>query len=408
MSTKQATAQEKNTKILLPNGFQYGGVAAGIRYAKKDVGIIYSETPTVSAAVYTTNVFCAAPITVTKESMEKANQNVRAVVVNSGNANACTGEEGYNNALRMRVACAEHLQLDVHSVAIASTGVIGEQLPVEKVESGIASIQLSQSEESVHAFCESICTTDLVSKYASESVTIDGNAVKLLGVCKGSGMIHPNMATMLGFVVTDANVEKTALSDALRQIAAETFNQISVDGETSTNDMVFVMSNGNANNNPLSPTHPEWLSFYESLKEVLASLARQIARDGEGATTLIEVIVEGALSDVEARMGAKKVCMSSLVKTAVYGRDANWGRIVSAIGHSGITINPDTVDVWLGDIMMLKQSVPQPFDEANAKQYLQQDTVQIKINLHLGNGTGVAWGCDLTEKYIDINASYRS
>ncbi|CAM3772435.1 bifunctional ornithine acetyltransferase/N-acetylglutamate synthase [Mesobacillus thioparans] len=393
--------------ILTPKGFKCGGIHAGLRYNKLDLGMIVSEAAANCAAVYTTSHFQAAPLVVTQESISSDGV-LQAVVVNSACANACTGEQGYKDALRMRALAAEKLGIPETHVAVASTGVIGEFMQMEKIEAGIAKLAVGNDSEHAKDFQTAILTTDLVMKHACYSADIDGLTVSVGGAAKGSGMIHPNMATMLGFLTTDANISSADLTYALQEVTNTTFNQITVDGDTSTNDMVLVMANGAAGNEPLNRDHPEWLIFVELLKESCASLAKQIARDGEGATKLIEISVSGAMSDEEARMIGKQIAGSNLVKTAVYGADANWGRIIGAIGQSQATVNPKTVDISLGDLIMLKEGTPIAFDEEIAREYLMNDKVEIFVDLHLGEGKGMAWGCDLSYDYVKINASYRT
>lgn len=397
----------ENGGILTPLGFQTGAVAAGIRYTKLDLGVIYSESTASCAAVYTTNLFQAAPIKVTQESIAAEGQ-LQAVVVNSGCANACTGKQGYLDAVKMRDLTAKKFGLKETQVAVASTGVIGECLPMERVEAGIKALALGKSSVDAENLQTAILTTDLVMKTSCYSAEIDGKTVYMGGTSKGSGMIHPNMATMLAFLTTDANITSENLSFALKQVTDQTFNQITVDGDTSTNDMVLVMANGQAENHPLSPEHPDWNIFVELLRASCESLAKQIAKDGEGATKLVEVEVKGAVNDSEARWVAKQIIGSSLVKTAVYGADANWGRIIGAIGQSNATLNPETVDVAIGPIKMLDKSEPLKFSEDEALEYLKQDFIQIFVDLHYGDGYGKAWGCDLSYDYVKINASYRS
>jgi glutamate N-acetyltransferase/amino-acid N-acetyltransferase len=393
--------------IVTPKGFKAAGVHAGLRYAKKDLGVIVCDVPASCAAVYTQSHFQAAPLKVTQQSIA-VEQKLQAVVVNSAYANACTGERGLKDAYEMRELCAQQFGVASHLVAVASTGVIGEFMPMEKIREGMKQLQPGDLLENAEAFQTAILTTDTVMKKACYQTTIDGKAVTVGGAAKGSGMIHPNMATMLAFVTTDANISSPVLQEALRSITDVSFNQITVDGETSTNDMVLVLASGLAGNNELTPNHPEWKNFYEALKKTCEDLAKQIAKDGEGATKLIEVRVNGAKTDDDAKKIAKKIVGSNLVKTAVYGADANWGRIIGAIGHADAAVNPDNVDISLGSIVMLKGSEPQPFSEAEASAYLQNDEIVIEVDLHLGSGTGIAWGCDLTYDYVKINASYRT
>ncbi|QSJ00519.1 bifunctional ornithine acetyltransferase/N-acetylglutamate synthase [Bacillus safensis] len=388
-----------------PKGFEAKGIHIGLRYSKKDLGLIVSEVPAVSAAVYTQSHFQAAPLKVTQQSLKKTGQ-LKGVIVNSAIANACTGEQGLKDAYDMQAACADMLGVAPDYIAVSSTGVIGECLEMDKIKKGIVELKEAKAEKG--HFEEAILTTDTVIKNTAYTLTIDGKEIIISGAAKGSGMIHPNMATMLGFVTTDANVEQEALQQALRDITDVTFNQITVDGETSTNDMVLVMANGMAQNDALNEEHPEWPLFKEGLKLACEDLAKEIARDGEGATKLIEAKVAGAKNNLEAGIIAKKIVGSSLVKTAVYGTDANWGRIVGAIGHSAASVTPEEVEVYLGGQCLFKHNEPQRFSEEEAKAYLEQDEITIFIQLSEGNGEAAAWGCDLTYDYVKINASYRT
>ena len=388
-----------------PKGFEAKGIHIGLRYSKKDLGLIVSEVPAASAAVYTQSHFQAAPLQVTQKSLKKTGQ-LKGVIVNSAIANACTGEQGLKDAYDMQAACADILGVAPDYIAVSSTGVIGECLDMDKIKKGITELKEAKAEKG--HFEEAILTTDTVIKNTTYTLTIDGKEIIISGAAKGSGMIHPNMATMLGFVTTDANVEQEALQQALRDITDVTFNQITVDGETSTNDMVLVMANGMAENEALNEEHPEWPLFKEGLKLACEDLAKEIARDGEGATKLIEAQVTGAKNNLEAGIIAKKIVGSSLVKTAVYGTDANWGRIVGAIGHSAASVTPEEVEVYLGGQCLFKHNEPQPFSEEEAKAYLEQDEITILIQMSEGNGEAAAWGCDLTYDYVKINASYRT
>ncbi|BDG48410.1 MULTISPECIES: bifunctional ornithine acetyltransferase/N-acetylglutamate synthase [Parageobacillus] len=393
--------------VVTPKGFKAAGVHAGLRYAKKDLGVIVCDVPASCAAVYTQNHFQAAPLKVTQQSIA-TEQKLQAIVVNSACANACTGERGLKDAYEMRELCAQQFGIAPHLVAVASTGVIGELMPMEKIREGMKKLQPGVLPENAEAFQTAILTTDTVMKKACYQTTIDGKTVTVGGAAKGSGMIHPNMATMLAFITTDANISSPLLQETLRSITDVSFNQITVDGDTSTNDMVIVMASGLAGNKELTPDHPDWENFYEALKKTCEDLAKQIAKDGEGATKLIEVRVNGAKTDDDAKKIAKQIVGSNLVKTAVYGADANWGRIICAIGYAGAMVDPDNVDISIGPISMLKGSEPQLFSEEEASAYLQNDEIVIEVDLHLGNGTGVAWGCDLTYDYVKINASYRT
>ncbi|MFC0557718.1 bifunctional glutamate N-acetyltransferase/amino-acid acetyltransferase ArgJ [Halalkalibacter alkalisediminis] len=398
----------ENGSIVTPRGFQATGLHSGVKRKRLDLGAIYCEVPASVAAVYTCNRIQAAPLKVTKESIEKEGK-IQALVVNSGNANACTGKRGIEDAYEMRKQSANHFALPEHYVAITSTGVIGEYMNMEKIVTGIKQLKPQSSLESAEAFNQAILTTDTINKKICYETFVDGKKVYIGGVAKGSGMINPNMATMLSFVTTDANVDSNVLQQALSDITNQTFNRITVDGDTSTNDMVVVMASGLADNESLTPAHPDWDGFYLALKETCESLAKQIARDGEGATKLIEVQVNGALNDEEAGKIAKKIVGSDLVKSAVFGTDANWGRIICAIGYSGCEINPDTIDIAIGPVQTLIQSQPTTFSEEEAKSYMENnDTVVIEVDLHLANGSGKAWGCDLSYDYVRINAGYRT
>lgn len=410
---KQALTEKKTIRnvdaggVLTPKGFSAAGYHAGLRYSKLDIGMILSEKPASAAAVYTTSHFQAAPLLVTKESIAETGK-IQAVIVNSACANACTGQQGLDDAYKMRALTAEAFQVEEHHVAVASTGVIGEYLQMDKIENGIKSLTPGKVKKNAEDFQTAILTTDTVMKSSCYAAEIDGKTVTVGGAAKGSGMIHPNMATMLGFVTTDANIAPEHLSTALKQVTDVTFNQITVDGDTSTNDMVLVLANGEAGNEPLTPEHPEWETFVALLKANCESLAQQIAKDGEGATKLIEVCVSGANTNEEARAVAKQIVGSNLVKTAMYGADANWGRIIGAVGQSIATVNPETVDIKLGAIDMLKSSTPVAFSEEEATAYLENEKVEVYVNLNVGTGKGMAWGCDLSYDYVKINASYRT
>ncbi|MFF2890000.1 bifunctional ornithine acetyltransferase/N-acetylglutamate synthase [Paenibacillus sp. NPDC057967] len=396
--------------ITTPKGFRAGGLHCGLKKTTRhDLGAIVCEVPATAAGVYTTNVFQAAPLQVTRESIA-AEGLLQAVLVNSGNANACTGEQGDADAYEMRARFAEAIGVPVDHVAVASTGVIGENLKMDKVRSGIDALpsQLDGGQPGADGFCQAILTTDLVQKMVCVELELDGKTVTVAGAAKGSGMIHPNMATMLGFVTTDAKIGSEALQTLLRQATNYTFNMITVDGDTSTNDMLVAMASGLVDHAELTPAHEGWAAFAAALRYVCEVLAKAIARDGEGATKLVEVQVHGAVSDDSAAAIAKTVIGSSLVKSAVFGADANWGRIIAAVGRAGQPVNPATVDIRLGDIVTLQQSRPVAFDEEVALEYLKGDTVVIVVDLHNGEGSATAWGCDLTYDYVRINAAYRT
>jgi glutamate N-acetyltransferase/amino-acid N-acetyltransferase len=410
MSQQQAFSIVSSGGITSPQGFLAGGLHCGLKKTDRhDLGLIWCKVPASVAGVFTRNVFQAAPLKVTKDSIASSGK-MQAMLVNSGNANACTGEQGDIDAFAMRASLASAFQIDDNLVGVTSTGVIGQLLPMPKVLQGIAQLpgkmksDLSGSED----FCQAILTTDLVQKMVCVSLPINGQVVHIAGAAKGSGMIHPNMATMLGFITTDANIESEHLQSILGVMTERTFNMVSVDGDTSTNDMVIAMASGLVNHQALQPNHRDWNSFVEAFYYVCEYLAKAIARDGEGATKLVEVHVHGAVSDVSAQKIAKTVMGSSLVKTAIFGADANWGRIIAAIGRAEQPVNIHTVDIQLGDIQVLKASKPVQFDEPTALAYLMGDFIQIHINMHMGEGKALAWGCDLTYDYIKINAAYRT
>ncbi|MBO8155421.1 MAG: bifunctional ornithine acetyltransferase/N-acetylglutamate synthase [Bacillaceae bacterium] len=408
MKTKEAVIQKvESGSLVTPKGFKAGGMHIGLRYSKKDLGLLVSDKPAACAAVYTQNHFQAAPLKVTQDSISNEHK-LQTVIVNSAIANACTGEQGLQDAIEMRKLTAQRFGFPEHYVAVASTGVIGEYLQMDKIKKGIEEVECSQSQQGAVSFQEAILTTDTFIKGSCYEVVIDGQTVNIAGAAKGSGMIHPNMATMLGFITTDANISPALLQKALGEITDVTFNQITVDGDTSTNDMVIVLANGEAGHEELHENHPDWGVFLKGLTKVCEDLSKQIARDGEGATKLIEVNVKGASSKEEANIIAKNIVGSSLVKTAIYGTDANWGRIVGAIGYSNARVDPEEIEIYIGPYLTFRNGVPQSFSEEEAKKYLQREHIDINVILNKGDQDGKAWGCDLTYDYVKINASYRT
>lgn len=392
--------------VTLPKGYKAGGMHCGIKRKRLDLGYIVSVVPATAAGVYTTNTFQAAPLIVTQESIAKGKK-VQAIIVNSGNANACTGKQGLKDASTMQKEFAGELGIEEHLVAVTSTGVIGEPMPMESVKSGIKQILQKEHEDELK-FKRAILTTDTGTKEIGVQLKIDGKTVSIGGAAKGSGMIHPNMATMLGFVTTDANIGYEDLLFALKDVTNQTFNMITVDGDTSTNDMVLVMANGLAENEKLTFEHPDWNVFVKGLKIVCESLAKKIAKDGEGATKLIEVQVDGAYSVAAASAIGKAIISSNLVKTAIYGTDANWGRIVTAIGYSGVPVDPNMIKVSIGPFAVFGNGLRCVFSEEIVKEYLEQENIQIFVELNQGESSATAWGCDLTYDYVKINASYRT
>jgi glutamate N-acetyltransferase / amino-acid N-acetyltransferase len=397
----------ENGNVTSPQGFKASGLHAGIKKKRKDVGLLHSEVPAAAAGVFTTNLVRAACVT-QNEAQLAATPFLQGIIVNSGNANACTGLQGDLDAQQMRLEAAKSLGISEDLVAIASTGVIGVPMPMEPLTNGIHQAAESLTVEGGDDFAQAILTTDTGKKTVAVQLVIDGQIVTIGGVAKGSGMIHPNMATMLAFVTTDAAVEPAALKSLLSRTTDQTYNRITVDGDTSTNDMVLVLANGLANNAVLTAEHPQWDDFVAAFRHVSEKLAKDIARDGEGATKLIEVEVNGAATEAIAATIAKSIIGSSLVKTAVYGADANWGRILAAAGYSGAPFDPQKVDIWLGCIQVAAGGMGLLFDEEAAKEYLLGDPVKITVDLHSGDATATAYGCDLTYDYVRINASYRT
>ncbi|PIC71559.1 bifunctional ornithine acetyltransferase/N-acetylglutamate synthase [Sporosarcina sp. P18a] len=407
METIEGMKRISRKNIISPKGFKAVGIHCGLKHKKNDLALLVSEVPASVAGVFTTNVIQAAPLQVTKKVVYET-QKMQAIVINSGNANACTGKQGMRDAVSMQRKTADHLGIDQNLVGIASTGVIGEQMNMAPLLSGIEKLQPLDTLEGSIQFSQAILTTDTVTKNTAYATVIDDREVVVAGVAKGSGMIEPNMATMLGFITTDAHIESEHLQTALKEITDVTFNSITVDGDTSTNDMVLVMANGLAGNHSLTPDHPEWQSFVDALHAVSRDLAKMIAKDGEGATKLIEAKVTGAVSDEQARQIAKSVVGSPLVKTAVFGCDANWGRIIAAVGYSGATIDPEDIKIYIGDTVVVESGEPIPFSEEELLIYLKQHEVKFAIELNQGAGQGMAWGCDLTYDYVQINATYRT
>ncbi len=395
-------------------GFQAAGIAAGIKKGNtKDMAMIYSEKPCTTAGTFTTNLVKAAPVKWDQEVVYEAPY-TQAVVCNSGIANACTGAEGYGYCEATAKAAAEVLDIPKEAVLVASTGVIGQQLPMEKLETGVKKLApvLSGARQAGILAAESIMTTDTVRKEAAVEIELSGKTVTIGGMCKGSGMIHPNMCTMLGFVTTDAAIEKKLLQEALSEVVADTYNMISVDGDTSTNDTVLVLANGMAKNPVITEKNEDYETFKAALKYVNTSLAKQIAADGEGASALFEVKIIGAETKEQAVTLSKSVITSNLTKAAIFGHDANWGRILCAMGYSGAQFDPDKVDLAFesaaGHIQIIENGVAVNYSEEEATRILSENYVTAIADLKMGEETATAWGCDLTYDYVKINADYRS
>ena len=400
--------------VCAPKGFRAGGYSCGIKASskKRDLALIYSETPCVAKGVFTANRVKAASVLVSQEHL--AGGVLRAVIANSGNANACTGEAGLAAARKMASLAAGLFGIDSRQVAVASTGVIGVPLPVGVIEKNIEALgkSLSADEAGHAAALEAIMTTDLRKKEASVELEIDGKSVRIGAMIKGSGMIHPNLATMLCFITTDAAIAGDALESCLRSAVRVSFNRLTVDGDTSTNDAIIVMANGQAGNAPISAGSAGYKIFAAALEAVCINLTKAVARDGEGATKLITVSVSGAADENAAETFAKTVASSSLVKAACFGADANWGRILCAMGYSGAGFNPGEVDISFSsgneETLVCRGGASLPFSEEDAKRILKREELEIRIKAGKGSGSAVAWGCDLTYDYVKINGDYRS
>ncbi|WP_296559413.1 bifunctional glutamate N-acetyltransferase/amino-acid acetyltransferase ArgJ [uncultured Acetobacterium sp.] len=403
----------KTGGVTTPIGFKTGGINCGIKTSgKSDLAMIVSEVPAVTSIMTTTNVVKAAPILWCNKVMN--NPYKQAVVVNSGNANACTGPKGEEAVMATANKAAVVLGIQPEEVLIASTGVIGLLLPVEKILSGIETLapKLGNSQEDGDIAANAILTTDTIQKTIAVAVEIGGKLVKIGGMAKGSGMIHPNMATMLSFVTTDVKIEPALLDKLLKETTVDSYNMISVDGDTSTNDMVTVIANGMADNLPLQENTPDYEIFKEAFIYVHKTLAKKIIRDGEGASKFVEVEVRGTKTKDDARKLAKSVITSSLVKTALFGEDANWGRVLCALGYSGADFDPLKVSLVFssqaGMITLLNDGAPIAFDEDEAKKVLSETDIHIAVEMEEGDEKAVAWGCDLSYDYVKINGDYRS
>lgn len=400
--------------VTAAKGFEAASVKAQIKYQnRKDMALVYSQVPCVVAGTFTTNVVKAAPVKWDQEVV-KNSPFAQAVVVNSGIANACTGAEGYGYCEKTAQVAERLLGIPASAVLVASTGVIGMQLPIERIEAGVALLteSLSDSEEAGLEAARAIMTTDTQPKYVAVQVEIGGKMVTVGGMCKGSGMIHPNMCTMLGFVTTDVAITKEMLQKALREDVKDTYNMVSVDGDTSTNDTVLLLANGMAENPLIDKEDEKYVAFKEALHYVNTELAKKIAGDGEGATCLFEVKVIGAKTKEDAVTLSKSVITSSLTKAAIYGHDANWGRILCAMGYSGVQFDPEKVDLYFesaaGKIKIIEDGVSTGYSEQEATKILSESYVTAIADVKMGEAFATAWGCDLTHKYVDINADYRS
>ncbi len=400
--------------VTAAKGFQAASTAAGIKYQNRtDMAMVYSEKPCKAAGTFTTNVVKAAPVKWDQDIVYHQPE-AQVVVCNSGIANACTGEEGFGYCRETAKAAAEALGVSENSVLVASTGVIGMQLPIQKLTDGIKAMApvLDGDLEAGNQAAKAIMTTDTVEKEAAVEFEAGGKTVTIGGMCKGSGMIHPNMCTMLGFVTTDLNISKELLQEALSENVKDTYNMVSVDGDTSTNDTVLLLANGMAGNPEITEKNEDYQAFCEALNYVNTSLAKKIAGDGEGATALFEVKIIGAESKEQAVTLSKSVVTSSLTKAAIYGHDANWGRILCAMGYSGAQFDPEKVDLYFeskaGKIKIIENGVATGYSEEEATRILSEEAVTAIADVKMGTCTATAWGCDLTYDYVKINADYRS
>lgn len=396
--------------VCAAKGFMAAGISAKLKKSlKPDLALIYTKTIAVAAGVYTKNKIKAAPLLLTKSNLKSSNNMAQAVIVNSGNANACTGRLGRVHAVQTITELAKFLKIEKKLIGVTSTGVIGVPLPVEKIIEHIPELVKSLGDSNGALAAKAILTTDTFIKECAVEVKLSTGSIRIGGIAKGSGMIHPNMATMLAFITTDAAISAETLQEAIKLATNNSFNMISVDGDTSTNDMAYIMANGLAKNKVITTiASGDGKLFYDGLVHVCIDLAKQIARDGEGATKLIAANVRGARNDKQAKIVAKSVISSSLVKAAIFGNDANWGRIAAAIGYSGSNVNPNKIDIAINGLEVFASGMPLKFSETKALEVLQQKDIAIDINLGLGNVSSTAWGCDLSYDYVKINAAYRT
>ena len=395
----------ENGTITSPKGYLAGATYSGIRtYTedKLDLGIVSSEVPCTVAGTFTTNKIVSPCVVLNKRRV--ASGRAQAIIINSGIANACVGEQGMTDALEMAALAAKYLDLDPELVLACSTGLIGMELPMALINKGVGQIELS--EDGGNQLARAMMTTDTKTKEAAVSVNLGGAAINIAGVAKGSGMIHPNMATMLSFITTDAAVDKDFLDATLREVADSSFNMMTVDGDTSTNDTLLVLSNGQAGNSTINSNSPDAAVFKQALMDVCVHLAREMARDGEGATKLITVEVVGATDVSNARKAARTIASSNLVKSAVAGSDPNWGRIMMAVGRSGAVVEESKIDLFINGVCIMEEGKPVPFHRDAVVALMRGTEITLRLNLNLANGEGTAWGCDLTEEYVIINSAY--
>ncbi|MBO5293583.1 MAG: bifunctional glutamate N-acetyltransferase/amino-acid acetyltransferase ArgJ [Lachnospiraceae bacterium] len=406
--------QEIKGGVTAAKGFMAAGTAAGVKYQnRKDMALVYSEAPCKCAGVFTSNVVKAAPVLWDKEVVDRSPY-AQAVIVNSGIANACTGKQGYDYCKETAQAAAKELNVPENAVLIGSTGVIGMQLPMDRITAGVKALAESKAygAEAGTMAAEAIMTTDTISKEVAVTFEVGGKTVTMGGMSKGSGMIHPNMCTMLAFVTTDLAISRELLQEALSEDVQDTFNMISVDGDTSTNDTLLVLANGMAGNAEITEKNEDYEKFKEALNFINTTLAKKMAGDGEGATALFETKVIHAKSKEDARILAKSVICSSLTKAAIFGHDANWGRILCALGYSGAKFDPEKIELFFqsvaGSIQIYKDGVATDYSEEEATKILSEPAVTVLVDMKDGEAEATAWGCDLTYDYVKINADYRS
>lgn len=401
-----------NQGVTAPKGFLASGIHCGLKKnnLKLDLALIYSEVQANAAGVYTKNKVKGAPIYITKEHL--SNKKAQAIIINSGNANTCNGNDGLVKAKRMAELQGKALRLKTSDILVASTGVIGVPLNIDAIKDGIPMLSERLSKEGYEDAAAAIMTTDTYKKQLAFEFKIKDKVITVGAMAKGSGMIEPNMGTMLSFITTDLNISGEMLSEALKESTKISYNRVSVDGDTSTNDMVLILANGLASNKEITEKNDDYYTFINVLNTLNITLSKMIAKDGEGATKLIECIVSNCKSEKDAEALSKSVINSPLVKTAIFGSDANWGRVLCALGYSGVNINPDKVNLSfkssVGEVEVCKDGMPLPFDEVKAKEILLKDEIQILISMNSGKYSSKAWGCDLSYDYVKINGDYRS
>jgi glutamate N-acetyltransferase/amino-acid N-acetyltransferase len=398
--------ESDGTRGFWPAGFASGAVSAAIKYERKDLMLLVADSPSSAAALFTLNLCCAAPVTLSRDHLQRSSSSVRAIICNSGNANAATGKKGMEDALAMAEAVAQELSLKPEEVLVASTGVIGQLMPMKRVLEGISALPSALQYESGIEAAQAIMTTDTFPKFFTLELQLSGGTARLSGIAKGSGMICPNMATMLAILATDVSIAPALLQQALKLANQYSFNAITVDGDTSTNDMVSILASGKGPE--IMADSNDFTLFCEALKALMTFLAKLIVIDGEGATKLVEVIVVGADDDRDAELAARTIAQSSLVKTAIHGEDANWGRIIAAAGRSGAFFNQEELELHFDDLSILKPGLIADYSEAEASGVMAKESYTITLRLGSGPGRATVWTCDLSKEYVDINGSYRS